>query len=279
MKPVAPIRPSPIAGRWYENNPKKLAKEVDRYLNDAELPSLDEDVVAVIAPHAGFQYSGAVAGYAFAAVRARDFDLVALLSPMHAHHRDAFLTSAHQAYATPFGKISVDRKAVNALHENLLVDLGFGLTPIANDGEHSLEIELPFLQLALDGDFSLLPIMVRSTDSQELALLGKSLAKVLRGRNALLVASTDLSHFYDQDIAAKLDGEMLRQIESFSPEEVLNAEKSGTGFACGRGAVAATLYAARELGANNVQILNYSTSGDITGDYSSVVGYGAAVVF
>ena len=278
MKPIAPIRPSPIAGTWYEGNPVKLAAEVDRYLSDAELPDLDGDVVALIAPHAGYAYSGAVAGYAFAAVQDQSFDLVAVLSPMHAYHRDAFLTSAHYAYSTPLGNITIARDDVNAVDELLRADLGIGITPITNDREHSLEIELPFLQRALQNDFELIPIMIRSTNAHELQILGKALAKVLDGRKALLVASTDLSHFYSQEDAKTLDSEMLRQIETFSPEGVLKAEEMGHGFACGRGAVATTLYAAKELGAKNVKILNYATSGDISGDYSSVVGYGAAAI-
>ena len=278
MKPIAPIRPSPIAGSWYSDNPKKLTQEVDNYLDNAALPDLDGDVIALIAPHAGYVYSGAVAGYAFAAVREREFDLVALLSPMHAPHRDAFLCSAHAFYATPLGKIPVARDAVNDVSADLEEKLGFGILSIANDREHSLEIELPFLQRALKNDFELLPIMMRSTNASELKVLGQALAKVLRGKNALLVASTDLSHFYSQEDAKVLDGEMLHQIETFSPEGVLQAEEMGRGFACGRGAVAATLYAAEELGAKNVKILNYATSGDVSGDYSSVVGYGAAVV-
>ncbi|MCP4142629.1 MAG: AmmeMemoRadiSam system protein B [Chloroflexi bacterium] len=279
MKAITPIRPSPIAGRWYENDPKKLASEIDAYLDNAHLPKISGDVIGVIAPHAGYRYSGEVAGYAFATVRARDFDLVAVLSPFHAHHPDACLTSAHQAYATPLGKISVDRDALDSLDKALQAELGFGLTPVARDGEHSLEIELPFLQRALTSDFSLLPIMVRSTDAQELEVLGKALVEILQGRNALLVASTDLSHFYAQDVAEMLDGEMLSQMEKFSPEGVLEAEEMGKGFACGRGAVAATLFAAHELGADSVSMLNYATSGDVTGDFSSVVGYGAAVVY
>ena len=278
MKPIAPIRPSPIAGSWYPNNPQKLAIEVDNHLDNATLPDLDGDVVAVIAPHAGYVYSGAVAGYAFSAVREREFDLVALLSPMHAPHRDAFLSSAHAFYATPLGKIPVARDTVNAVSADLEEKLGFGITPIANDREHSLEIELPFLQRALKNNFELLPIMIRSTNASELKILGQALAKVLRGKNALLVASTDLSHFYTQENAKTLDSEMLRQIENFSPEGVLQAEEMGKGFACGRGAVATNLYAARDLGAKKVKILKYATSGDISGDYSSVVGYGSAVV-
>ena len=278
MKAITPIRPSPIAGRWYENNPEKLASEIDAFLDNAHLPELLGDVIGVIAPHAGYMYSGAVAGYAFAAVRAREFDLVAVLSPFHAYHPDAFLSSAHRAYSTPLGKVPVNRDALNELDELLRADLGFGITPVARDGEHSLEIELPFLQRALASDFKLLPVMVRAQDPRISEGLGKALASVLRDKNYALVASTDLSHFYDQETANKLDREMLRQIESFSPEGVFEAERSGKGFACGHAAVAAVLWASKELGADVVKLLNYATSGDVTGDYSSVVGYGAAAI-
>ena len=278
MKPISPIRPSPIAGTWYDDNPKHLAAEIDGYLNDAVIPAVDGDVVALIAPHAGYRYSGTVAGHAFAAVRSMDFDLVAVLSPLHAYHPAPFITSSHAAYQTPLGRIAIDRKAVSDLNRALIDELGFGLETIARDGEHSLEIELPFLQRALSSDFALLPIMIRSVDAGELEALGNALANLLRGRNALIVASTDLSHFYHQHEANLLDGEMLRQIEAFSPEGVLRAEETGKGFACGRGAVAATLFAARELGADSVKVVNYATSGDVTGDMSSVVGYGAAAI-
>jgi AmmeMemoRadiSam system protein B len=278
MKPISPIRPSPIAGTWYDSHPKRLASEIDGYLDNAVIPALDGDVLALITPHAGYMYSGAVAGHAFATVSNRDFDLVAVLSPFHAFHQAAFLSSSHAAYQTPLGKLSIDRDAISTLNASLRTDLGFGLETIARDGEHSLEIELPFLQRALTSEFDLLPIMIRSVDARELEALGKALANLLHGRNALIVASTDLSHFYHQNKAKELDGEMLRQIEAFSPEGVLRAEEMGVGFACGRGAVATTLFAARALGADSVKVVKYATSGDVTGDMSSVVGYGAGVI-
>ena len=272
------VRPSPIAGTWYEGRPKALAAEIDRYLEQAELPELPGEVIAVVAPHAGHRYSGAVAGYAFAAVRGRAPDLVAVISPMHHPYFEPLLVTAHAAYATPLGEIPVDKQAVAELDAVLVKELGFGLSPVTRDPEHSLEIELPFLQRTLASQFKLLPVMVREQSPKVSEKLGKALAKVLKERNALLVASTDLSHFYTQDEANAYDTEMLRQIEAFSPEGIFKAERSGKGFACGFAAVAAVLWAARELGADTVKVLHHATSGDVTGDYSSVVGYGAAVV-
>jgi AmmeMemoRadiSam system protein B len=278
MNTITDNRPSPIVGQWYAGNPKTLASNVDGYLEDATLPEIQGKIIAVIAPHAGHIYSGPVAGYAFAAVKEMSPDLVAVVSPMHHPYYDPLLTSGHSAYETPLGTIPVDRKIVQELDENLEESLGFGMVPVREDREHSLEIELPFLQRALNSDFSLLPVMVRDQSKHVIRSLGSSLAKVLQTRSALLVASTDLSHFYSQKAANQLDKEMLKRIESFDPAGVLAAEKEGVGYACGRGAVAAVLWAAKELDGNHVQVLKYATSGDVSGDYHQVVGYGAAVV-
>jgi AmmeMemoRadiSam system protein B len=278
MATVAPVRPSPIAGTWYEGDPRALARAVDGYLDRAELPELPGDVVAVIAPHAGHRYSGPVAGYAFAAVRGLSPELVAVVSPMHQPYYENLLTTAHEAYATPLGQVPVDKEALADLDARLQKSLGEGLSPAAYDREHSLEIELPFLQRALEGDFRLLPVMVRAQTEEVARALGAALAETLAGRRALLVASTDLSHFFDQETARRLDAETLRRFESFEPGSIFEAERTGQGAACGHAAVAAVLWAARGLGAEAVTVLHHATSGDVTGDYSQVVGYGAAVV-
>jgi AmmeMemoRadiSam system protein B len=278
MTMLTPVRPSPLAGTWYEGNPIALASAVDGYLDRAELPELSGEIIAVVAPHAGHRYSGPVAGYAFAAVRGQSPDLVAVLSPMHQAYYEPLLTTAHAAYTTPLGDVMVDKVALADLDTRLRHATGTPLTPVAYDEEHSLEIELPFLQRALAGEFKLLPIMVRSQSPKLSRQLGEQLAETLRDKNALLVASTDLSHFFPQKEANKLDSEMLAAIERFSPDDCYQVEREERGQACGLGALTAVLWAAKALGGNTVQILRHATSGDITGDTSSVVGYGAAVV-
>lgn len=268
------LRPSPIAGQWYEGNPKSLADNVDETLNKAQLPKLNGNIIALIVPHAGHRYSGAVAAYAFALLRGLTPDLVAILSPYHNFAPYPLITTKHQAYSTPLGNIEVDQAALAELQTHLDIPI----TSIANDKEHSLEIELPFLQRVLKNEFKLLPIMIHAQELETAQKLGHALAQTLKNKNALIVASTDLSHFYDQQTAKIFDLEMLKRFESFDPDSIFEAEQSGKGFACGRAAVASMLWAARELGANKVQILKYATSGDVTKDDSSVVGYGAAVV-
>ena len=272
------VRPSPIAGRWYDGDPDTLARSVDGFLDAAQLPDLEGDVIAVIAPHAGHTYSGPVAGYAFAAVRGRSPDLVAVIAPMHHPYQELLITTAHDAYSTPLGDIPVDKAALNELDAILKSELMFGLSAVENDPEHSLEIELPFLQRALSSPWKLLPVMVRVREASISERFGKALAKVLRDKNFVLVASTDLSHFYNQQTALVYDRSMLHQIESFNPDGAFDLERAGKGFACGLGAFTAVMWAARELGADKVKVLRHATSGDVTGDYSSVVGYGAAAI-
>ena len=276
---ISNLRPSPIAGLWYEGNPSALAAIIDSYIDLAQLPELDGKVVAIIAPHAGHRYSGSVAGYAFASVRGQSPDLVVIVGPMHHPYREPILVTAHAAYSTPLGSIPIDRQLVDKLNKILISDLGFGISPVIEDPEHSLEILLPFLQQALIGNFNLLPIMLREQTPRVAEKLGHALAQILQGKNCLLVASTDLSHFYNESEACSYDAEMLRQVESFSPQGVFQAEYNKDGFACGLGALATVLWAAKDLGADTVKILQHATSGAVTGDYNKVVGYGAAVVF
>lgn len=268
------LRPSAIAGTWYPANPVKLAASIDNFLGEVVTPKIDGRVLAVVAPHAGHRYSGAVAAHSFAALRGLQPDLVAVVSPYHNYDPHPLLTTSHDAYTTPLGTIQVDKTALADLQSHLTVKI----TPIANDQEHSLEIELPFIQRVFSNEFKLLPLMVRAHEEQVARQLGEALAVTLRDRNVILVASTDLSHFYDQKTANLLDHEMLNRFESLEPQTIFEAELTGRGFACGHAAVAAVEWAAKSLGANQARVLKYATSGDVTGDFASVVGYGAVVI-
>lgn len=278
MSQTSAVRRSPIAGAWYPDNPSVLKSEINAYIDNASIPALTGEVIGLIAPHAGYFYSGVTAGHAYRCVKGECFDMCAVFSPLHDYMPNDLLTSAHEAYATPLGNVPVDHTLIDDCNRRLEELGGETLHHIANDREHSLEIQLPFLQQALVGSFSLLPVMVRTHDASALHDAGMVIAEALKGRRALLVASTDLSHFYDRDEANLLDSAMLRQITAFSPEGVLKAERCGEGYACGAGAVALMLYTAKALGAVNVTLLHHSTSADASGDASRVVGYGALAV-
>ncbi|HEY60295.1 MAG TPA: AmmeMemoRadiSam system protein B [Anaerolineae bacterium] len=277
MAAVTNVRPSPIAGTWYSGDQEILGKQIDSFIAEASLPEIKGRVIGLITPHAGYRYSGKTAGYSYRSVQGKDYGLVAILSPFHSFFPAQLLTSAHDAYRTPLGDVCIDKNAQDVVVKTLRKD-GLEMETIANDQEHSLEIQLPFLQRVLISDFELLPIMLRTHDYGDTQKVANALVKAVKDKDTLLVASTDLSHFYPKQVAESLDAEMLHCVESFSPEKVLQAEVEGKAFACGASAVAVVLGAAKQLGADHIQVLHYSTSADSTGDESSVVGYGAVVI-
>jgi len=284
MTKIENKRPSPIAGQWYPGNVKQLADEVDNYMDSAKLPEIKGEVVAVMAPHAGYLYSGSVAGYAFATLRGLSPDIVFVLSPMHYPYYEKLMTTSHDAYTTPLGDIPVDHKIIQELNGYLKEEIGITLKEISEDEEHSLEIELPFLQRALKKPFSLIPIMLRDQSEHTSYGLAHSILKTIKESNLivdksiLLVASTDLSHFFPHKTAIKLDSELLQRVERFDPVGVIRIEDEGKGYACGRGALAAVMWIAKDLGADKATVLKHATSGDTSGEYERVVGYGAAVI-
>jgi AmmeMemoRadiSam system protein B len=278
MAPIVEIRPSPIAGTWYSANSGVLAGQIDTFLSQAKPPKIPGKVFGLLAPHAGHRYSGTTAGVAYRAVQGKPYELVIILSPSHAYYPAELLSSAHRYYSTPLGKIPIHQEAL-ALLQRGLKNAGGDIDLVAEDEEHSIEIQLPFLQRALKGEFSILPIMLRSQSAETVHQLAQALSPIIKKYKSLVISSSDLSHFYPLDIANSLDSEMLKMVEDCSPEGVLAAEKNGSGFACGAGAIAVALTLAREAGATCVKVVHHSTSAEVTGDTSSVVGYGAVVIY
>lgn len=278
MEKISDVRPSPIAGTWYSSDPDQLRSTVDRYIQKANIPILPGEVLALIAPHAGYRYSGSVAGHAFKTVKGHSYEHVLVISPLHQYYPQPILTSGHEAYQTPLGIIPLAKDMLKKIDQSLKEKLGAGMTKIRNDQEHSLEIELPFLQQAIEGDFSLIPIMLRDQTKTFSKGLGEILAEILEGKSFLMVASSDLSHFHPESIANRLDQKVLQAVDDFSPERLFDLKESGGGEACGLAPIATVLWASRALGADSVTHLKYSNSAESTGDHSSVVGYGAAVV-
>lgn len=273
-------RPSQIAGTWYTASPQQLASEIDAYLANARL-SDDEfsgNLFGIVAPHAGHRYSGNTAGFAYKTVQGTQRDIVVILSPFHQYHSGDVLTSAYSNYVTPLGRVDIAVDLMNETAE-ILDREKIKVGQVNFDPEHSLEIQLPFLQRAIHGDFHLMPFMVRTWDRQQIQKIADAFMLVLKDRTFLVVASTDLSHFYPLETAQQLDAEMLRRIKALDAEGVLSAEREGVASACGAASVAALIYAAKHMPDARSYILNYSTSAAVTGDTRSVVGYGSAAIF
>ncbi len=265
------VRESAIAGTWYPGDASDLAQTLQGYLETASVASPPGELVGLIAPHAGYMYSGEVAAHAYKLLVGSRFDLVAVVSPAHRYLGGDLAVTARSYYRTPLGLVPLAGDEVSALGR--LVPLH----RLARDDEHSLEIQLPFLQHLL-GDFSLIPVMLQDQSYATANRLGLALADVLRGRSALIVASTDLSHFHPYSAAVALDRRALDAMSRFDPEGLDREVAAGRTEACGHGAVVAVLCAARSLGADRVTVLKYANSGDVTGERSRVVGYAAAAV-
>lgn len=272
-------RPSPIAGTWYTGEPSALSQQIDSYIKDAKVTEEDVDgkVIGLAAPHAGHRYSGRTAGYAYKMLKDDEREMVIILSPYHPFFPGDLITTIHQVYSTPLGEIEVDTDSLIKL-DSILTKKGIIIHQISNDTEHSLEIQLPFLQRTLKHEFKLLPLMVRSHNPNLLKNTADELFEIVKDKNFVVIASTDLSHFYPLDIAEVMDAEMLKHIKNLDPESVLAAEKDGSASACGAPAIAMMLWIAKKAGADSAFILNYSTSADATRDTTSVVGYGSAAV-
>lgn len=271
------IRPC-IGGQWYPKTKELIIQNLEIYLSNLDVEKPSGKLYGIIVPHAGHIYSGQVAAHAFKCIEGMDFDTVIVVSPSHFLADGNILSTSHDAYITAMGTIEIDKALLNEIDNKLRENFEQKLVYVSKDPEHAIEVELPFLQYILKS-FLLVPIMIFNQSNEIASALGYSLAQVITDRNALLVASSDLSHFYPDRIARDLDHEMLRRIQAFDPEGVIEAEILKKGFACGRGAISTVLYACRELGANKISVLDYSNSGEISGDYGSVVGYGAAVIY
>jgi AmmeMemoRadiSam system protein B len=271
------VRPSPLTGTWYPANAESLTTLIDTYLQKADPTAPQGKIVGIFAPHAGLRYSGPVAAYAFKLLQGAAIDTVAVVCPYHRPPAHLFtasvVTSGHDAYETPLGTVAVDADAIRALGERIPLEM------IREDQEHALEIELPFLQRVLQPGFKLLPIMLIEQSSRLTKQLGYAIAEILAGRDTLLIASSDLSHFFPQDIAYQLDKATLDSIHAYNPQKVLSTGRAPGEGACGRGALASVMWAAQALGANRADILHYATSGDTGGDHRQVVGYGAGVFY
>jgi AmmeMemoRadiSam system protein B len=273
VQSIADVRPSPLAGKWYPGRAETLIAMMDEFLKAVKPQPINGKLLGLLVPHAGYRYSGPVAAHAFALIKDMAFDTVVVIGPMHHPLPGSVLSTAHSAYETPLGAVPVDRGALDAVGKRVR------LTAVRNDPEHSVEIQLPFLQHVLKPGFSFVPLMLRDQSGPQTEALGEALAETLRGRNVLLVASSDLSHFYPQEIANELDATMLACVEALDARRVVEVNERQTAFACGYGAIATVINVVRAWDADRAQIISYGTSGDVIGDFREVVGYGAAMFY
>jgi AmmeMemoRadiSam system protein B len=270
------IRPAAVAGTWYPGTKGALTQDVDAYLEAATSGPRGE-LRAIIAPHAGLMFSGPVGAYAYKATAGGDFDVAVLVGPSHFVAFEGAALWPEGGFDSPLGVARIDERGARALAEYSVVQP----LPSAHRREHSLEMQLPFLR-RLHPDLPIVPVLIGLQHRETIDALAQAIAGAFAGRRVLLVASTDLSHYFDAKTAATLDGRVQQRVAAFDAVGLLEIfegypeHERGRYVACGGGAAIAVMKAARDLGASQGRVLKYAHSGEVSGDYGGVVGYLAA---
>lgn len=266
------IRACVACGTFYPVDPAELRKEIDDMIGAARSAPFP-DVMGIVAPHAGYMYSGDTAARVYGALAGSRYGSVIIVSPSHRERFRGVSAYDGDGYATPLGLVPVDRelRAALALQPSPVRVSGAGHGP-----EHAVEVHLPFLQRVL-GEFSFVPLVMGEQTPEICFSLGETLGRVLKGRKALLVASTDLSHFFPRQVAKGLDDVAMNDVGKFDARSLMADLEEGKAEACGGGPTVAVMTALKILGAREMRVTHYATSGDVTGDDRSVVGYMSAI--
>jgi len=270
------LRPAAVAGSWYPGTAVALNAEVDRYLEAAGDVAVPGRVIALVSPHAGLRYSGPVAAHGFRLLRGRSPLTVVLVGPSHRAAFGGVALQAHGSWETPLGRVPIDEEVAGGL---LGAGAGVLEQPDVHRDEHSLEMQMPFLQ-RLVSDLRIVPAMMGSQSRHEVDSLAEALASVLSGReDAVMIASSDLSHYQPAPVANRQDAVVVKHVGQMDAAGLMDRLETHENVACGGGPVAAVMKAARALGADRATVLKYADSGDVEPrDKSHVVGYLSAAL-
>jgi len=279
------VRAPAVAGGFYPADPKELTQMIDGLLAHASVPQVQGPLVALICPHAGYIFTGPVAAACFSQLKGRKYTRVVVIAPSHFENFPFSAVYDGDAYATPLGTVPVDKAFGAKLAElsPLIKVSERGHTPVPPQGEHALEVQLPFLQRTL-GEFKLVPIIMGDQDYSICLALGLALAKALLAEKpevraqTLILISSDLSHYHPYDDAVRIDHHTLQAVEEWDYLSLWRNFQTRTWEACGGGPIVAGMIAAERLGASHAQLLKYANSGDTSGDKTRVVGYGAVAI-
>jgi MEMO1 family protein len=264
-----------VAGSFYPSRPEELKRDIDGYLSKAEKKKLDGVVLGLVSPHAGYVYSGAVAAYSYKQLIGSGVELVVVLAPSHRARFDGASVIDSGIFETPLGQVEIDESIGRAL----LNESGFSFIKEAHSAEHSLEVQVPFIQRVLD-DFKIVPIVIGSYDIYSCKVIANGLYNCIKNdkRKLAVIISTDLSHYHPYDSAVKIDRVYIDALKTVDEEKLDNVIALNKAEACGHGPVLSGLMLCKKLGAGKVEILHYANSGDSAGDKHEVVGYVSAAI-
>jgi len=271
------VRRPAVAGSFYPSDPDKLRSMISGYIAEAEKETVaySETLYGIVSPHAGYIYSGPVAAYGFSYLKKCKCDGFVVIAPSHRARYNGASVLPEGAYRTPLGEIETDSEIGTAL----IQAENFAYIKEIDEPEHSLEVQLPFLQV-VKPEAKIVPVVIGTIDLQLCKRIGESIGDTLKsyGKNYGIIISTDLSHYYPYKKAVEMDGEFISALKSFDENAIADAVRKGKGEACGEGALIAGIVACRKLGAERVEIVKYANSGDTAGSKDEVVGYVSAVI-
>jgi AmmeMemoRadiSam system protein B/AmmeMemoRadiSam system protein A len=274
------VRRAAVAGSFYPADPKELSAMIDGMLAQAAPPSADGPILAAVAPHAGYPYSGPVAAWTYAALKGHKYARVVVIAPSHYVAFDFTSVYDGDAYETPLGAIPVDKEFARRLTKmSSTIRLSEqGHTPTSAGGEHAIEVQLPWLQ-KIYGSFELVPIVMGDQSYESSRALAVALAKMIQaeknGGDTLILASSDLSHYHPYDEAETIDHKTLHALAGWDYYSMSRNFQTRTWEACGGAPIVAAMIYAERMGARKAEVLRYANSGDTSGDHSRVVGYSA----
>jgi MEMO1 family protein len=275
MNATQTSRRSAVEGMFYPAEPAVLRRDIAGLLRRVERKGVKGKIRGIVAPHAGYPYSGYTAAHGYAMLQGARYDTVVIVSPSHQEYFDGVSVYAGQGYSTPLGMVPVDDK----LRDNLLrVCHCAEASEAGHRDEHAVEVQLPFLQEVV-GSFKLLPIVIGDQRRLYCFELGEALGSILAKEDYLLVASTDLSHFHSAPIADMLDSIVVEDVSRFDYEKLMTDLETGKTEACGGGPTVAVMVALHRLGITSMKVLHHCNSGETTGDYARVVGYLSAIAY
>ncbi len=268
------IRHQQVAGYFYPAEKDKLQRDISLMLQVAQPEKYFDKIFGIVAPHAGYIYSGKTAAYVYNLLKNKKYKTVIVISPSHAEYFRGISIYDGDAYETPLGLVEIDKEMTDKLVESSkLIFKGIQ----GHRKEHALEVQIPFLQSVLK-DFKIVPIIMGDQSKMFVDELAEKISKVIDDET-LVVASSDMSHFYSSEEADRLDSVVEKRINDFDFENLLKDLDNHQCEACGGGPIAAMMKAASIKNINKSLVINRSDSGDITGDKSEVVGYLSAVIY
>lgn len=265
-----------VAGMFYPRDSKILASQINNFLEKTEVQKIKGEILAIISPHAGYEYSGGVAAFGYQAIKDKKFSTIVIIGPSHYVDFKGSSVWLSGAFKTPLGEIPVDSQLGAKI---VAEDKNIRFLPQAFLQEHSVEVQLPFLQTIFK-DIKIVPILMGQPDFPDCRSLANALAKAIGNRtDVLVVASSDMSHFHAFEQALLIDKKTLKLLENFDIQGLWNAGIKGEIELCGLLPVVTTLLYAQQRNAQGIKILKYVNSGDITGDLSRVVGYTSVLMY